>query len=69
MGLDTVELLMSWEKEFDIQIPNATAAGLVTPRHAADAVAEIRTISSARHNALERAGNGGTFFSNRSAPA
>ena len=41
MGLDSVELVMSWEREFEIRIPNGTAAGLVTPRDAADAIAEI----------------------------
>jgi hypothetical protein len=41
MGLDTVELVLSWEKEFDILIPNETAARLETPALAADAIAEI----------------------------
>jgi hypothetical protein len=30
MGLDTVELVIRVEKEFDIEIPNADAARLVT---------------------------------------
>ena len=30
MGLDTVELVMSFEEEFDIEIPNEVAEKLVT---------------------------------------
>lgn len=38
MGLDSVELVMDFEKEFDIEIPNATAEAMTTPRHVRDFV-------------------------------
>ena len=38
MGLDSVELVMDFEKEFDIEIPNATAEAMITPRHVRDFV-------------------------------
>lgn len=41
MGLDTGQLVMTWEKEFVIRIPNETTATLVTPRRATEAIAEI----------------------------
>jgi acyl carrier protein len=30
MGLDTVELVMEFEEEFDIEIPNTAAENMVT---------------------------------------
>ena len=36
MGLDTVELVIAWEKEFGINIPNDVAATLETPGKAID---------------------------------
>lgn len=41
MGLETVELVIAWEKKFSISIPNELAATLITPRIAADAIEEI----------------------------
>lgn len=41
MGLDTVELLITWEKEFHISIPNVVVDKLITPTIAADATEEI----------------------------
>ncbi len=32
MGLDTVELIMAFEEKFGVQIPDAAAAELTTPR-------------------------------------
>lgn len=41
MGLESVELVMAWERSFAISIPNDRAATLVTPKLAAIAIAEI----------------------------
>ena len=41
MGLETVELVMSWEQAFSISIPNDLAATLVTPEKAADAIEDL----------------------------
>ncbi len=38
MGLDTVELAMAFEEEFAVDIPDAEAARMVTPRHVTDYV-------------------------------
>ena len=38
MGLDSVELVMAWEKEFGIVIPDDVAATLETPRLAIDSI-------------------------------
>ena len=38
MGLDTVELIMDFEKAFGIDIPNEAAAEMITPRHVRDFV-------------------------------
>ncbi len=32
MGLDTVELVMAFEEEFEVDIPDADAAHMLTPR-------------------------------------
>jgi hypothetical protein len=36
MGLDSVEIVMGWEEEFAILIPDDVACGLLTPRLATD---------------------------------
>jgi acyl carrier protein len=36
MGLDTVELVMAWEEEFGVPIPDAAAATMATPRDVID---------------------------------
>jgi acyl carrier protein len=41
MGLDCVELVITWEREFSISIPNDTASTLITPKLAADAIEKI----------------------------
>jgi len=41
MGLDTVELVMTWEREFSLSIPNGVAETLVTPEHAAVAIGKL----------------------------
>lgn len=38
MGLDTVELVMDFEKAFSIEIPNEIAEKMVTPRDVLDFV-------------------------------
>ena len=38
MGLDTVELVMSFEEAFGIEIPNELAAEMATPRDVRDFV-------------------------------
>ncbi|MBA3246597.1 MAG: hypothetical protein H0T63_00775 [Pyrinomonadaceae bacterium] len=38
MGLDTVELLMAFEEEFGMAIPDADASELTTPRQVTDYV-------------------------------
>lgn len=41
MGLDTVELVMSYEEEFDIAIADAAAEKLTTPRLTSDLIESI----------------------------
>lgn len=36
MGLETVELVMAWEEEFGVEIPDSVAASLKTPRQVTD---------------------------------
>jgi acyl carrier protein len=36
MGLDMVELVMAYEEEFGVQIPDAAAANMATPRDVID---------------------------------
>lgn len=43
MGLDTVELVMTFEKEFGITIPDSAAANMHTPRDVAVFVSEERS--------------------------
>ena len=38
MGLDSIELRMDFEKLFGIEIPDATAEAMMTPRHVRDFV-------------------------------
>jgi hypothetical protein len=45
MGLDSVELLMEWEKYFDIQIPDLVAEKIYTVQNAVDAISTILNIS------------------------
>ncbi len=42
MGLDTVELIMAVEEEFDIAIPDSRAIYFTTPNLLAEGVAEFR---------------------------
>ena len=42
MGLDGVELVMAFEEEFGISIPDSAAEKMVTPRHVIDFVYEAR---------------------------
>jgi hypothetical protein len=41
MGLECVELVIAWEREFSITIPDGIAATLITPAHAANAIEQI----------------------------
>lgn len=41
MGLDTVELVMTWERDFSLSIPNDIAATFITPEGAADAIGAL----------------------------
>ena len=48
MGLDTVELVMRFEEDLGIDIPDAVAETLVTPRHVIDyALSRLEGTSSA----------------------
>lgn len=44
MGLDSVELVMAFEEEFGIRIPDAAAAAMLTPRDVIDFVIKAREI-------------------------
>ncbi len=41
MGLDTVELVMTWERDFSLSIPNDIAATLTTPEVAANTIGAL----------------------------
>jgi acyl carrier protein len=41
MGLDTVELIMDFEREFKIAIPDAEAAKMATVREAAEGILKL----------------------------
>jgi hypothetical protein len=45
MGLDSVELLMEWEKYFDIEIPDLVAEKIGTVQEAVDAISIIMNIA------------------------
>lgn len=45
MGLDSVELLMEWEKYFDIQIPDLVAEKISTVQNAVDAISTILNLT------------------------
>jgi hypothetical protein len=49
MGLDTVELVMAFEEAFRIDIPNAVASEMITPRHTIDYVASRLGTAPADH--------------------
>ena len=46
MGLDSVELVMEWERYFNIEIPNPVAEKINTVQNAVDAISTIINISS-----------------------
>jgi hypothetical protein len=46
MGLDGVELVMTFEEDFGIAIPDAAAGGMVTPRHVTDFLFQKRGVGS-----------------------
>lgn len=54
MGLDGVELVMAVEEEFGVQISDADAAGMMTPRHVIDHIA--RLLHSGQGRCTSRAG-------------
>lgn len=43
MGLDSVELVMAFEEEFGISIPDSAAENMLTPRHVIDFVLDARS--------------------------
>jgi len=45
MGLDSVELLMEWERYFDIEIPDLVAEKINTVQNAVDAISTVLNIS------------------------
>lgn len=47
MGMDTVELVMKFERYFNIQIPDPVAEQMTTPQEAAGAIAGILNITDA----------------------
>jgi hypothetical protein len=57
MGLDTVELVMAFEEAFGIDIPNATAERLATPRHVVDYLCTVLAAAPSGPCATQR-----TFF-------
>ena len=46
MGLDTLEIVLGWEEEFDIRIPNEVAATIETPRQAGDYIEQALSSES-----------------------
>jgi hypothetical protein len=57
MGLDTVELVMAFEEAFGIDIPNATAERLETPRHVVDYLCTVVPVAPSGPCATQQ-----TFF-------
>ena len=41
MGLDSVELVLSYEEEFNIRIPDKDAEQMLTPKLVADGIEKI----------------------------
>lgn len=54
MGLDSVELVMAFEEEFGIEISDADAAGMRTPRDVIDHI--MRTVYGGQKRCTSRAG-------------
>ncbi len=49
MGLESVELVMAFEEAFEIDIPDAVASGMITPRQTIDYVASrLATVPAGR---------------------
>lgn len=51
MGLDSVEIVVGWEKEFDIVIADSEAGALRTPRQAISLITDILTAAGRMHPA------------------
>ncbi len=46
MGLDSVELVMTFEEDFNVDIPDAVAGSMMTPRHVIDFLFQKRGVGS-----------------------
>jgi hypothetical protein len=54
MGLDSVELLMEWERYFNIKIPDLIAEKIGTVQNAVDAISTILKISDDKAELKEK---------------